>query len=148
MINTPPDFSQSQQVFHSTLLEMSFNTNSAAATLQSITGAPPTITTSAQETTYNPELAPRSTFPMWDHNRQELTAIENAMQEAVVQPQGDPTLIPSQIFSPRPATIITQPIRLTETSINDRSATTAPPSRIPQSTDMECNNTLLKNANF
>jgi hypothetical protein len=34
MINTPPDFSQSQQVFHSTPLETSFNTNSAAATLQ------------------------------------------------------------------------------------------------------------------
>jgi hypothetical protein len=134
MINTPPDFSQSQQVFHSTLLDTSFNTNSAAATLQSITRAPPPTTTSAQETTYNPKLAPRSTFPTWDHERQEPTAVENAAQEAVVQPQGDPTPISSQFFSPRPATIITQPIRMTETNINDRSATTVPPSRILQNT--------------
>jgi hypothetical protein len=134
MINTPPDFSQSQQVFHSTPLETSFNANSAAATLQSITRAPPPTTASAQETAYNPELAPRSTFPTWDHERQEPTTVENAAQEAVVQPQGEPTPIPSQIFSPRPATIINQPIRLTETNINNRPATTAPPSRIPQNT--------------
>ena len=60
-MNTPLDFSQSQQILHSTLLDTSFNAGSATATLQSISRAPPPTTASAQETTYNPRSLLSST---------------------------------------------------------------------------------------
>ena len=46
-INTPPDFSQSQQILHSTPLDTSFNAGSVVAMLQSISRAPPPTTASA-----------------------------------------------------------------------------------------------------
>jgi len=78
-LNTPPDFSQSQQILHSTPLDTSFNAGSAAATLQSISRAPPPTTASAWETAYNPSNNPGSTFPIWAHER--CKSIRNASPE-------------------------------------------------------------------
>jgi len=99
-INTPPNFSQSQQILHSTLLDTSFNAGSAAVTLQSISRAPPPTTTSAQETTYNPEITSRSMFPTWTHERQEAVATRNASPEEQNDPPRNEVRISPQIFSP------------------------------------------------
>jgi len=92
-INTPLNFSQSQQILHSTPLDTSFNAGSAVATLQSIRRAPPPTTASAQETAYNPGNNPGSTFPIWAHERCE--SIRNASPEV----QNKARIAP-QIFSP------------------------------------------------
>jgi len=92
-INTPPDFSQSQQILHSTPLDTSFNAESVAATLQSISRAPPPTTASAWETAYNPGNNPGSTFPIWAHERHE--SIRNVSPEV----QNKARIAP-QIFSP------------------------------------------------
>jgi len=124
-INTPPDFSQSQQILHSTLLDTSFNAGSVAATLQSISRAPPPTTASAQETTYNPGINPGSTFPIWAHERCE--SIRNASPEV----QNKAQIVP-QIFSPQPTLINTQPISITTANNHEQSTTTAPPPQLPQ----------------
>jgi len=92
-INTPPDFSQSQQILHFTLLDTSFNAGSVVAMLQSISRAPPPTTASAQETTYNPGSNPESMFPIWAHERCE--SVRNASPKVQNEAQ-----IAPQIFSP------------------------------------------------
>jgi len=124
-LNTPPDFSQSQQILHSTPLDTSFNAGSVAATLHSISRAPPPTTASAQETTYNPSNNPGSTFPIWAHERCE--SIRNASPEV----QNKARIAP-QIFSPRPTLMNTQPISITAVNNHEQSTMTAPPPRLLQ----------------
>jgi len=118
--NTPPNFSQSQQILHSTLLDTSFNAGSVAATLQSISRAPPPTTASAQETTYNTSNNPGSTLPIWAHERCE--SIRNASPEV----QNKAWIAP-QIFSPWPTLINTQPISITAANNHEQPTMTAPP---------------------
>jgi len=124
-INTPPDFSQSQQILHSTPLDTSFNAGSAAATLQSISRAPPPTTASAQETTYNPGNNPGSMFPIWAHERCE--SVGNVSPEV----QNKAWIVP-QIFSLWPTPMNNQPISITTTNNHKQSTATAPPPRLPQ----------------
>jgi len=121
-INTPPDFSQSQQLLHSTPLDTSFNAGSAVATLQSISRAPPPTTASARETAYNPDNNPGSTFPIWAHERCE--SVRNASPEV----QNEARIAP-QIFSPQPTN--TQPISMTVENNPEQSSATAPLPRAP-----------------
>ena len=122
-INTPPDFSQSQQILHSTPLDTSFNAGSVAAMVQSISRAPPPTTASAWETTYNPDNNPRSMFPIWAHEGCE--SIRNMSPEVQHEAQ-----IAPQIFSPQPMPMNTQPISMTATNNHKQSTATAPPSLI------------------
>ena len=124
-INTPPDFSQSQQVLHSTPLDTSFNAGSAAATLQSINRAPLPTTTSARETAYNPDNNPTSTFPLWAHERRE--SVRNTSPEV----QNEARVAP-QIFSPRPTPMNAQPISMTAANNHEQSTASAPLPRLLQ----------------
>jgi len=130
-INTPPDFSQSQQILHSTPLDTSFNAGSAAA-LQSISREPPPTTTSAWETAYNPEITSRSMFPIWAHERQEATATRNASPGGQHNPPRDKVRTSPQILSPRPMPMNIQPITMAATNNHNQSTTTVPLPRPPQ----------------
>jgi len=131
-INTPLDFSQSQQILHSTPLDTSFNAGSAAATLQSISRAPPPTMTSAQETTYNPKITSRSTFPTWAHERQEAAATRNASLEEQHDPSRNKVRTSPQIFSQQPMPMNTQPITMTAANNHNQSTMTVPLPRPPQ----------------